>query len=314
VTTYTPKHGKTDDEGGEERDYRPLDTGAGTHADSQQQGSFWQSRSRRSRIQHSHARQARMQQPRRRFGLALGIVLIVTALVIASFLLYKYINANRVNSAALATAGMDVGKLGDVVAPETDIDAITINWDALKAINPDIVGWVMIPGTVINYPIVQAADNDFYLTHLFDRSPSDAGAVFLDSESAPDITGNNNIVYGHNLLDGSMFASLKSYQDKEFFDAHRTILLATPEQRLRLRVDAVLVCDADDKIRRFEFASPEDYRSYVEMLLGYAVQSELGTGEVPEKLYCFVTCTATNYTKRTLVMASLVGPDDGGGE
>jgi sortase B len=252
-----------------------------------------------------------MQRPRRRFGLALGIVLIVVALVIVSFLLYKYINANRVNSAALTAAGADVGTLGDVVAPETDIDAITINWDALRAINPDIVGWVMIPGTVINYPIVQAADNDFYLTHLFDRTPSDAGAIFLDSESASTINGENNIVYGHNLLDGSMFASLKNYQGREFFDAHRTILLATPEQRLRLRVDAVLVCDADDKIRRFDFAGPEDYRSYVEMLLGYAVLDEMGAGEVPEKLYCFVTCTATNYTKRTLVMASLVGADDG---
>jgi sortase B len=235
----------------------------------------------------------------------LGIVFIVIALVIGLFLLYKYMNAGRVSNEALQTAGLDTSNLGDSVAPDADLDGLDINWDALRTINPDIVGWIMIPGTRVNYPIVQAADNDFYLTHLFDKTYSDAGAIFLDSEGETSITGENNIIYGHNLIDGSMFAGLKNYQDQSYFDEHRTVLLATPEQNYRLKIDAVLVCDADDKIRRFGFTDQADYESYVEMLLSYAVLSELKPGEVPDKLYCLATCTDTNYSKRTLVLASV---------
>ncbi|MDR0350628.1 MAG: hypothetical protein LBH64_03655, partial [Coriobacteriales bacterium] len=90
------------------------------------------------------------------------------------------------------------------------------------------------------------------------------------------------------------------------FDAHRSILLATPTQRIELKVDAILVCDADERIRSFDFVTLDDYHAYVRMLRDYAVIDELGTDEIPDKLYCFVTCTSTNYSKRTLVMASVV--------
>jgi sortase B len=237
--------------------------------------------------------------------LALGIVFIVIALVIAAFLLHKYITAGQQHEASLEASGLDLVITGDTVAANASLDDLVVNWDALKAINPDIVGWVMIPGTRINYPIVQADDNDYYLNHLFDKTPSDAGAIFLDSENDPAITGWNNIIYGHNLIDGSMFASLKSYREQAFLDEHRTVLLATPEKNYRLEVVAALVCDADDKIRRFGFTDRADYNAYVEMLLEYAVLSDLGEGEIPENLYCLATCTDTNYLKRTLILASV---------
>jgi sortase B len=240
-----------------------------------------------------------------RLSLALGIVFIVIALVIAVFLVYKYINASWHNTEMNVAAGADMGAVGNMVAPDADIDDLKINWDALRTINPDIVGWIMIPGTVINYPIVQAGDNDFYLNHLADKTPSDTGAVFLDYENDPAIADWNNIIYGHNLLDGSMFASLKSYGERAFFDEHRTILLATPEKSYRLEVGAALVCDADDKIRRFGFNNREDYDAYIRMLLEYAVLNEFAEGEIPENMYCFATCTDTNYSKRTMILASV---------
>jgi sortase B len=163
----------------------------------------------------------------------------------------------------------------------------------------------MIPGTRINYPIVQAADNDYYLTHLSDKTPSDVGAIFLDFANEPSISGWNNMMYGHNLLDGSMFAGLKQYQQKDFFDAHRKILLATPAKNYTLEVVAILVCDDEDEVRRFGFTDKEDYQAYVEMLLEYAVLNELSDGEIPETLYSFATCTDTNYTKRTVVCAAI---------
>jgi sortase B len=195
--------------------------------------------------------------------------------------------------------------MGDTVAPDATVDDFNINWDALREINPDIIAWIRIPGTRINYPIVQTTDNSYYLTHLFDKTPSDVGAIFLDYENDPNITGWNNMIYGHNLIDGSMFASLKNYQQKDYFDEHKKILLSTPEKNYTLDVVAILICDDDDEVRRFGFVDRDDYNAYVKMLLEYAVLSDLEEGEIPERLYCFATCTDTNYTKRTIVCATL---------
>jgi sortase B len=247
---------------------------------------------------------------RSQIALALGIVFIAIALAIATFLVYKYFSASKMHEENLKISGLDLGVAGDIVVPTATLEDLTVNWDALRTINPEIVGWVMIPGTRVNYPIVQAGNNDYYLNHLFDKTPSDVGAIFLDCDSAPTIDGWNNLIYGHNLLDGSMFAELKAYRDRDFFDEHKTVLLATPAKSYRLEVVAALVCDADDKIRRFSFTDRADFDSYIEMLLSYSVLSELEPGTLPENLYCFATCTDTNYSKRTLIMASIVETQD----
>jgi SrtB family sortase len=243
---------------------------------------------------------------RSRILLALGIVFIALALVILVFLLYKYLSADQKNNAVLEAAGLNVVGGAEAAAPIEELDDfLSLNWDALRVLNPDVVGWISIPGTRINYPIVQTGDNDFYLKHLADRTPSETGAIFLDSDNEPAINGKNNLIYGHNLIDGSMFSGLKAYREQEFFDEHKTILLATPEMSYRLKVVATLVCDADDRIRKFGFVDDADYSAYVEMLLDYAMINELATGETPENLYCFATCTDTNYSKRTLVCATI---------
>jgi sortase B len=240
-----------------------------------------------------------------RISLILGIVFIAIAISIVAFLFYKYFSGDASYKEIEQIAGFDSTQMGDVVSPDATAEDLNINWDALREINPDIVGWIMIPGTRINYPIVQATDNTYYLNHLFDKTPSDVGAIFLDYENDREIHGWNNMVYGHNLIDGSMFAGLKQYQEQEYFDAHKRILLATPAQTYTLEVVAVLVCDDKDEVRRFGFTDKSDYEGYVKMLLEYAVLSELSEGEIPENLYCFATCTDTNYAKRTVVCATL---------
>ena len=192
------------------------------------------------------------------------------------------------------------------VDPEVEIDELQVNWSGLKELNPEIIAWVMIPDTKINYPIVQTSNNEYYLNHLFDGTPNDSGAIFLDYLNDPALKGKNNFIYGHNLLNGTMFAGLKYYREKDFFDAHRKVLLATPSMNYQLEVIACLVCDGDDRIRQFIFTDTEDYENYVEMLLGYSVLSEISETGIPENIYCFVTCTDTNYAKRTVIIAKIV--------
>ena len=84
----------------------------------------------------------------------------------------------------------------------------TVDFDALKQINSDIAAWIRIPG-VLDYPVVQGTDNSYYLHHTFRKEYNIAGSIFLDSRNASDFSDRKNIIYGHNMRDGSMFHVLR---------------------------------------------------------------------------------------------------------
>lgn len=232
-----------------------------------------------------------------------GLILIAVALIMTAFLLFRYYTADKINQTITRVAGVD---LRDTITADSDPNAIDIDWTALKAVNPDIVGWVIIPDTKISYPIVQTTDNDFYLTHLSDKSRSANGAIFLDYQGDPKIHGKSNMIYGHNMLDGSMFAALKDYRNADFYNSHKTILILTPEKNYKLEAVSVLICDAEDKIRQVSFESDEAYIAYVKLLLGYAESGELTEDNIPSNIFAFATCTDFNNSKRFVVLAKEV--------
>lgn len=102
----------------------------------------------------------------------------------------------------------------------------TIDWNKLKSINEDIVGWIQIEGTNINYPILKDKDL-FYLNHIFDKSYNSNGSIFTTNES---INNDEEItIYGHNMKNGSMFSCLGNYLDSDFLNSHNKIKIFTPD-------------------------------------------------------------------------------------
>lgn len=104
----------------------------------------------------------------------------------------------------------------------------SIDFEALKEINPDIVAWIRIP-EVFDYPVVQGEDNQYYLSHTFQKESNKAGSIFLDYRNSRDFTDSKNIIYGHNMKDGSMFHVLRNFQDMDFYNKHREIWLYLPD-------------------------------------------------------------------------------------
>ena len=97
---------------------------------------------------------------------------------------------------------------------------LAVDLPALQAVNPDVLGWIAIPDTELSYPLLQAEDNEYYLNTTWDLQQNQAGAIFLDYTSQPDLSGFHTIVYGHRWNDDSMFGSLKYYADKSYRDEH----------------------------------------------------------------------------------------------
>ena len=92
----------------------------------------------------------------------------------------------------------------------------------LRAVNPDVVAWLQVDDTQINYPVVQGEDNNRYVNTDAAGDYSLSGSIFLDCRNAPDFSSPNSILYGHHMAKGTMFGQLDEYGDRSFFDAHRT--------------------------------------------------------------------------------------------
>ncbi len=104
-----------------------------------------------------------------------------------------------------------------------------MDFEALRESGPDIIGWLSLPDTAINYPVTQADDNEYYLRHLYDGTYNKVGCLFADYENKADFSDRNTIIYGHNMRDGSMFAMLNEYDEQSYFDTHKQMYLVTPE-------------------------------------------------------------------------------------
>lgn len=103
-----------------------------------------------------------------------------------------------------------------------------VDFEQLAAVNADVVGWILIEDTQINYPVVQGADNSYYLKHTFEGKSNAAGTIFLDAGCAGDFSGENSVLYGHHMKNKSMFAGLVKYKKQAFYDAHSQAYLLTP--------------------------------------------------------------------------------------
>ncbi len=119
---------------------------------------------------------------------------------------------------------------------EAEDPPIVVDFASLRAVNEDVIGWLYCEGTVINYPVLHGSDNDQYLRHLYDRSYSNAGSIFIEAENRTDFSDTNTIIYGHNMRDGTMFACLDEWKDQSFYEEHPSMWLLTPGQDYRLDI------------------------------------------------------------------------------
>lgn len=139
-----------------------------------------------------------------------------------------------------------------------------INFDELSKINSDVVGWLSLQDTVINYPVVQGEDNDFYLDHLFTKEYNRVGCLFIDARNKADLSDQNTCIYGHHMRDGSMFAKLEYFNDDDWFKQHQEFVYRTKDKTYKLYPFAgVLTNGQGGEILQFNFENQDDFMKYV---------------------------------------------------
>ena len=140
--------------------------------------------------------------------------------------------------------------------PEEDpIVYPVVDFDALHEINPNVVAWIYIEDTHINYPVVQGTDNQYYVKHMIDGTANRAGSIFMDRRNNPDFLDKHTILYGHNMKNDTMFADITNYRDQEYYDSHPMGLIMTPDGNFRFEIIAAHVAKLSGPSWDLEFES-----------------------------------------------------------
>lgn len=246
-----------------------------------------------------------MKTLRRAAILLCGVILVLSCWKIGTVLL-EYRAGSRAY-ADLADAAVLPAEQPEIPAenvPETEESApITVDFDTLVAEYPDLVAWIYGPDTDINYPVVQAADNEYYLRRLPDGTGNSAGTIFMDCRNAADLSDDNTLLYGHNMRNGSMFGSLKKYRAQDYYEAHPVFYLLTPEGDYRADIFAAFAISASGAL--FDLSSPAASQAAVLRSATYSnnIQSDVKVEE-GARIVTLSTCTYDD-SARYVVLAVL---------
>ena len=167
----------------------------------------------------------------------------------------------------------------------------SIDFEELWALNEDVVAWLELPGTIINYPVAQGKDNNEYLRTLLDGTHHRFGTLFIDYRNEKDFSDENTIIYGHNIKAGDMFSILKNYREQSYYDEHPYFLLYTPEKTYILEIFAGKVVDANNAIP-MTFETKEEYQEYLNHLVEKSTFQSDVTVTSDDRIVTLYTCAS----------------------
>ncbi len=183
---------------------------------------------------------------------------------------------------------------------------IDVDISALKEKNADTIGWINVNNTNINYPFVQSNDNEYYLTHSFDKKYNEAGWVFLDYRNNKDLSSKNNILYAHSRLDKTMFGTLKKtlksdwYQNKD----NHIIKISTETENTLWQIFSVYDIPDETYYITTAFSSDLEFETFLNNIKGRSLYNFNASLTKDDRILTLSTCYSKS--KRAVVHAKLI--------
>lgn len=182
-----------------------------------------------------------------------------------------------------------------------------MDFSALRQQNPDVLGWLLIPGTRVSYPVVQGTDNSYYLDHTWRGGKNSVGAIFMECRNSGNLSDFNTIIYGHRMNNRSMFGTLSQYKSRSYWQAHPYVYLTDDSGTHRYEIFAAGEVSVDSDVYRLGLRSDSSRQSFLDSCLAL---SALNTGVTPhtyDKVLTLSTCTGNGHATRWVVQAVCPG-------
>jgi len=243
-------------------------------------------------------------------------VILILALCVMVFSGYKLWETQRIYAegdqsyeelSGLVRKALDVSLDGSQEA-QVNIPALSIDFAALKAVGEDAVAWLYCPDTVIDYPVMEASDYDWYLHHLPDGKTNANGTLFLDYNNPSDFSGRLNIIYGHNMKSGKMFGTLVEYKKQAYFDEHPYLYLYTADTG-NYRIDLLYGCVVDAGAWRDRAFM---YEANLTPLLSYAAHNttfESAAGYTEDDRFVVLSTCSYEFDDARYVIVGVLRPE-----
>lgn len=190
-----------------------------------------------------------------------------------------------------------------------------INFAELKEQNPEVYAWIYVPGTDVNLPVVQSTtDDNFYLNHNIDGDYAVEGAIYSQSMNAADFSDPVTVLYGHNLVNGSMFSTLHYFENEDFFAQHDTMYIYTLGHILTYKVVSAYQYDDRHILNSFDFSDPSVVRTYFDYVMApNSLVENVRQGvtlQTTDKIVQLSTCTDTvNHTDTRYLVTGVLTDD-----
>ena len=182
-----------------------------------------------------------------------------------------------------------------------------VDFESLQEINSDVVAWIYIPGTNINYPVVCGSDNDYYLYRLIDGSYNKAGSIFMDYRNDENLSDDNTVLYGHNMQNKSMFAHITKYTDQSFYDKHPRGMLMTPDGNYWVEFFSGYVTDVYDSSWDLRFSSDSKFSAWLRQIATRSYFSAMVFPTAGDRILTLSTCTF-DYDNARFVLHGVLRP------
>lgn len=184
---------------------------------------------------------------------------------------------------------------------------VSVDFKTLRNTNAEVVGWIWIGETNINFPLLQGEDNRKYLNLSYDLQQTNSGSIFMDFRNSPDLSSGNTVIYGHNMKSGGMFGELKKFGEPEYLKQHCDLYIFTETCTFKYRIFAAYKTESESKSYTFDFSKDFSYNNFLEYVMSLAGGDSSAAPSEITKLVTLSTCTSGRRNERFVVHAFLVG-------
>ena len=171
--------------------------------------------------------------------------------------------------------------------------------------NNDIIAILKIENTDLESIVVKTTDNDYYLTHSFEKEEIKCGSIFMEAENASDFSDDNTFIYGHNMKDKSMFAKLNQFKDEQIYKENPEFLIYTENAIYRYSIFSCYVADISWDSFNYQFATEDAYGGWLQTVKNRSIYDTGVTPQKDQKTVTLMTCTPSGENYRFLVHGAL---------